>query len=120
MTQRLFEREPRAASITSSGSVPCASGRTQASNFSLRTRSAAWDVTGTGSIPNCRKQSASKTCVGSLKPTNAARAAALRVVGEGAKVVVKALSMIGEDSTFENHCALLGRTAKVPKGQRTA
>src|ERR1700746_652208 len=96
MTQRLLEREPRVASNTVSESVQLAKGSTQASNFSRRRRSAASEITGTGSIPNWRKHSARSMWVESLKPTNAARAAVLRTMGEGETVVAKALSMSGK------------------------
>src|SRR5262245_22926532 len=104
--------------MMSSDSEAFINGNTQASNFSLRMRSAGSEPTRTGSMPNCRKQSDSKVFVCSLKPTNAARAAAFRAIGEGVKVVVKALSMIGKDSTFERHCTSIWTVCKVPKDQQ--
>src|ERR1700733_5370009 len=98
MTQRLLERELRAASITSS--APLERLSTQASNFSLCRRSAALAVTDTVSIPNCRKHSFRRERCGSLKPTKAARAVFLRGRANGARTaatdfsIVKALSIV--------------------------
>src|SRR5438477_3885749 len=103
MMQRLLEGELRTESMTLS--APSARDITQASNFSLCRRSAALSVTCTASILNWRNDSAISARYGSLNPTKAARAAAFRVMkGRGARVVAKALSIIGEDSTFESHC----------------
>src|SRR5215469_4911146 len=115
MMQRLFELEPRAASMTVSD--PSARASTQASNFSLRMRSAAPVLTGIASIPNCRKHSASNTREGSLNPTNAALAAAFRVKGKGARVVSKALSIGRGRLHFRN--SLCGRPGGFGKFQRT-
>src|ERR1035437_5352316 len=113
MMQRLFEGEDRAASITESAPSPRLS--TQASNFSFFSRSAAFAVTTTVSMPNWRKPSASSAREGSSKPTSAVRAAAFRVRA-GAKVVVKALSIgEGKDSTFNT---IVEAVAIVEKAQR--
>src|SRR5262249_24392127 len=88
------------------------SGNTQASNFCRRRRSWASVVTATGSMPNCRKQSAITEWVTSLKPTNAARAAALRVLAEGVSVVAKALSMSGKTPLSIVIVRPTGRSAK--------
>src|SRR5579871_672399 len=117
MMQRLFELELRAASMRVS--VPSARAITQASNFSLRRRSAAPEFMVMASMPNCLKHSASSALEGSLNPTNAALAAAFRLMEKDVRVVSKALSMIGEDSTFERHCASDRAHCKVPKDQRT-
>src|SRR5262245_49870667 len=118
MTQRLLERDPRAASRMDSEPVQSASGTTQASNFSRRMRSAASVITDTGSIPYWRKHSARRLWVDSLKPTKAARAAVFRGMGEGVRVGVKALCMVGEDSTVDRHCASMWAGCNVPKGQQ--
>src|ERR1700680_4414699 len=115
MTQRLFEGELRAASITAS--APSPNPRTQASNFSLCRRSAASEDMTTVSILNCRKHSASRVLDDSFKPTSAVRAADLRTVGARAKVVAKALCIVGEHSTFQNHCGGASRYGKDTKDQ---
>src|SRR5450755_4044630 len=71
---RLLEAEARAASIT--GADSGAMGNTQASNFSRLRRSAALTVTGTASMPNCRKQSTSRVRLASLRLTRAVLAPA--------------------------------------------
>src|SRR5271157_5353349 len=78
MTQREFDGDMRADSISSPTSLRRL--RTQASNFSLCSRSAAWPDITTVSIPNCRKHSDSRLQVDSFSSTKAARAAALRDV----------------------------------------
>src|SRR2546422_5357326 len=76
---RLFEAEVRAACITASASVPRLS--TQASNFSLLSRSGALSFTTTVSTPNCLKHSPSVIRADSLIPIKATRADALFVTG---------------------------------------
>src|SRR5215467_4392549 len=116
MMQRLFELEPRAASMTVSD--PSARASTQASNFSLRMRSAAPVLMGIASIPNCLKHSASSTREGSLNPTNAALAAAFRVTRKGARVVSKALSIrSGKTPLSKLIVRPTGWLQKVPKDQ---
>src|ERR1700751_107788 len=99
MMHRLFEGEERAASIKVPAPLPRL--RTQASNFSLRRRSAALEDMTTVSMLNCRKHSASTAVEDSFNPTSALRAAAFRPVRAGARerVVAKALFMSREDST---------------------
>src|SRR5277367_2795339 len=114
--QRLFDGELRAASMT--GSMPSTRLTTHASNFSFTRRSVAVTGTGTHSMPNWRKDSASKARDGSSRPTNAVRVAAFRISDTGGRLsgVAKALSIaIGEDSTFKTIVA--GR-ARVGKAQR--
>src|SRR5579872_3957765 len=118
MTQRLFDGEERADSITTSAPSPRL--RTQASNFSLCRRSAALAVMTMVSILNWRKHSESRAWDEGFNPTSAVRAADFRVVRIGAseRVVAKALSMIGEDSTFEIHSGGGRHAWKDPKDQR--
>ena len=92
MIMRLLEGELRAASITFSAAG--LSFTTQASNFSLAKRSAAWPLMTTESIPNCLKHSARTARADSLTSTKAARAAAFRVGGMAVRLP-KALSMKG-------------------------
>src|SRR5215469_5442611 len=113
--QRLLEVEQRAASITAS--EPSARASTQASNFSLRSLSAAPERMATASIPNCLKHSESKTRGGSLSPTNAALAAAFRVTGKGARVVSKTLSISSGKSPLSN--VIVRPTGRLAKFQRT-
>src|SRR5579862_1491909 len=116
MMQRLLEVDLRADSMTSSAPLP--RFRTQASNFSFRRRSAALAVTITVSMLNWRKQSVRTARFDSFSPTSAARAAVFRTNEMGARVVAKALFIaIGEDD-FQNDCASVWATRKVPKGQR--
>ena len=65
MTMRLFDGDVRTASITACAPGP--SLTTQASNFSLRRRSAALPVTMTASMPNCRKHSRQNGAVAVFK-----------------------------------------------------
>src|SRR5882762_6569300 len=88
---RLFDGEVRAASITACAAGP--SFTTQASNFSLRRRSAAFSVTITASIPNWRKHSARMAWLPSLRSNMAMRAAAFLGRAMGARVVPRALSI---------------------------
>src|SRR5216684_1623186 len=91
MTHRLLEGEVRAASITVSAPLPRFS--TQASNFSLRIRSAAFADITTVSIPNCRKHSASKVRAESFRSTRAARAATFLMGEAEGRIGAKAFSM---------------------------
>src|ERR1700728_2837541 len=100
MMHRLLEGEERADSITASAPLPKLN--TQASNFSLRRRSAASEEMTTVSMLNCRKHSASSAREGSFNPTSAVRAAALRTLGTGAKVVAKALCIVEGRLHFQN------------------
>jgi hypothetical protein len=52
------------------------------------------EVMGTVSMLNWRKHSASRTRDESLNPTSAVRAAAFLTIGEGAKFVAKAFSIV--------------------------
>src|ERR1700736_2766512 len=91
MTQRLLRGEGRAASMTIS--APSAKFRTQASNFSWCSRSAALADTTTVPLPNGRNHSASNVRAESFKSTRAVRAAALRVGEAEERVGAKAFSM---------------------------
>src|ERR1700737_333480 len=71
---RLFEADVRTDSITAAASG--ASCNTQASSFSLCSRSGTFPVSTTDSIANCLKQSASKARPGSLRSTRATLAEA--------------------------------------------
>src|SRR6516162_1393010 len=93
MTMRLLEAEVRAASMTASAPGPRFT--TQASNFSLRRRSAALPDMGTDSMPNCRKQSVRMERVESLRSIMAMRAAAFFFWGMGARAVPKAFCIDG-------------------------
>ena len=88
---RLFDGEVRAASITACAAGP--SFTTQASNFSLRRRSAAFSFTITASIPNCRKHSDRMAWLPSLRSTMAMRATTFLGWAMGARVLPRALSI---------------------------
>src|SRR6516165_10274391 len=70
-----------------------ASFNTQASNLSLRSRSAESEPRTTGSMPKCRKHSEIMALAGSLRSIKAARAEDFRTVREGAEADAKWLSM---------------------------
>src|SRR5579863_9036994 len=91
MTHRLFDGELRAASITAS--APSPRFNTQASNFSRRKRSAAFDDIATDSMPYCRKHSTSSARADSFTSTSAVRAAAFRTRGAGGRTEAKVFSM---------------------------
>src|SRR6266480_4327005 len=76
---RLFEADVRAACITASASSTRLS--TQASNFSVVSRSGALSLTTTVATPNCLKQSASVIRADSFMATKATRADARFVTG---------------------------------------
>src|ERR1700730_6755446 len=85
MTIRLFEGDVRTDSITGAASgVRCT---TQASSFSLFSRSDTPPVSNRASIPNCLKQSASKERAGSLISTRATLAEAFLLRGGGASTI---------------------------------
>src|ERR1700739_4013864 len=116
MMQRLLEGELRMDSITDSATA--ARARTQASNFSLCRRSAAFVVIGTVSTLNWRKHSDKSARYGSFKPTNAARAAVLRRMGRGARVAAKALFISLGTTPLSKHIVKSGADGgNNPKGQ---
>src|ERR1700722_15753111 len=120
--QRLFEGETRADSITFSAPLP--RGRTQASNFSLCRRSAAFEVTTTVSMPNWRKHSASSARDESGRLTKAVRAAVFRKGApkfvSGARTEAAKDFSIGSGERLDAGTILrVNRVAgKTPKGQR--
>src|SRR5215510_3095341 len=88
---RLFEGEERAASITACAAGP--SFTTQASNFSLRRRSAALPSTITDSMPNWRKHSVRIFLLSSWRSIMAMRATAFLGGATAARAVPWALSI---------------------------
>src|SRR6476620_9463081 len=96
---RLFEADVRTDSIT--GTASGARCTTQASSFSRCNCSRTFPVNTTASIPNCLKQSASKTRAGSLISTRATLAELFLLRGGGATTIPDDFCMaFGE---FSNH-----------------
>src|SRR5947209_17585273 len=119
--QRLLEGDFRAESMTAS--APLARGRTQASNFSLARRSAALEDMTTVSIPNWRKQSASRDRAESFRSTSATRAETFLLTGGGGRTDDNDFSMAGDDRIVKVHSGAAfagfkryqGTTEPVPK-----
>src|SRR5580698_3198308 len=99
-------------------SAPGASFTTQASNFSLRRRSADAPEVTAASIPNWRKHSVSRYRDDSLRSTRATRAAVFLVARAGAKAVPVAFGMwFGEVRNTKTILARAEGGAKTPKGR---